>query len=401
MRPTSTRARGRQVAAAAVLVAALGVGLGGCGAELPLPFEAPEGAIPPDSSYQVVDVWSHGQDGADLLGIRDILITQGSGSQLFMVFNQGGTGIAPRGRVNAYPFTRPTPILGIDFPGVFSPVAIASDGDFVFVLDQGDTCLGRAEPTAGTCNVPGWTNRVTNYDAYWRVRRYGLLGGLSDANDSVSTFTDTTMAYVQGIAADDQGRVYVSGTAIIYIVDPDDSRFRTRTFQFRVYRYVPVPRFLGDAPPDRNMPDSFWRRDSTWVAEEGSGLGTLIDPRGLFWSGVGGPALYATDFGKSVVQKLSVHLPSAGFYALDGAESGQPFAGPTDVAVDLAGFVYGLDPGSRRVLRFDPRGTYVQVVNFRGQEGDTLTDPVTAAVNDSMVYVGDGAGKVIRYRRRF
>jgi len=387
------RARGGLVVAglfaAAVMI--------GCGAELPLPYEVPTGEIPPDDSYQVIDVWRHDPGaGVDLSGIRDILITQGSGSQLFMVFNHGGAGLAPRGRVSAYPFTRPVPIVGIDFPGLFSPVAIASGGGYVFVLDQGDTCLGRAEPTAGTCNAPGWNNRVTNYDAYWRVRRYGLLGGITDT----TTFTDTTVAFVQGVAADDQGRVYVSGTAIIYIVDPNDSRFRTRTFQFRVYRYIRGPRYPGVTPPDRNMPGCDWHRDTTWVAEEGSGIGTLIDPRGLFWSGSTGPALYAADFGKSVAQRLSVNLPSTGLYALDGADSGQPFTGPTDVAVDLAGFVYVLDAGTRRVVRHSPAGSFVQVVNFSGQDGDSLADPVSAAVNDSMVYVGDATGKVIRYKRR-
>ena len=398
----------RAIRATRALAAALTVAfwIGGCGSELPLPFETPGDTIPPDDSYQIVDIWRDGEQGANLAGIRDILLTQGSGSQLFMVFNTGGTGLGPRGRVNAYPFTRPTPITGIDFPGLFSPVAIAAGGGYLFVLDQGDTCLGRASPS-GTCNTPGWNNRVTNYEAYWRVKRYGLLGFDPNAPappptvpTDTSSFTDTTLAYVEGIAADDQGRVYVSGTAIISVIDPNNSSLRTRTFQFRVYRYVRGPRYPGVTPPDRNMPGSDWHRDTTWVVEEGSGLGTVIDPRGMDWSGVGIPSLYLTDFGKSVVQRISPNLPSTGLYAMDAAESGLRFDGPVDVAADRAGFVYALDPGTRRVTRHGSTGEFVQVVNYAGQPGDTLLHPVTVAVDDSMVYVGEAAGKVIRYKRR-
>jgi hypothetical protein len=296
--------------------------------------------------------------------------------------------------VQAHSFTQPRPIAGIDFPGLFNPIALATDGDHVYVLDQGDTCLARVPPGASDCSQNSWI--VYNYDAYWRVRRYGLLGGLSDT----TSFTDTTLVTVEGIAADEQGRVYVAGKTLVYLIDPTTERNYTRTTQYRVNRYVRGPRYPGVVPADRNMPGSDWHRDTTWVVEEGSGLGTMVDPRGMVASSALGPALYATDFGKSVAQKISTSLPSTGFYALDGSESGLVFDGPTDIAVDLQGFVYVLDPGTRRVLRFKPDASYLQTVNYRGQEGDTLVAPVTTAVNDSMVYVGDATGKVIRYRRR-
>jgi hypothetical protein len=367
--------------------------LAGCGASLPLPFEIPKGReIPPDGSYQMIDTWTEA-DG--MSGIRDILITQGLGSQLFMVFNHGGTGLAPRGEVRAYPFTRPQPITSIVFPGLFNPVALAAGGGRVFVLDQGDTCIARADTISGNCNTP---NRVSNLGAYWRVRQYGLLGMRSPAD--TSSFTDTTMAFVEGIAADDRGRVYVSGTAIVLVVDPNDSRFITRQYQFRVYRYAPGPR--PDGVPDRNMPGSNWHRDTTFVVEEGSGLGTLIDPRGLFWSPAGGGALYAADFGKNLVQKLSDAFPSTGFLQLDGGQTGQTFRGPTDVAVDLSGFIYALDNGTRRVLRYDPAGDYIQQVNLeRDAQGDSLVNPIAVAADDSLVYIGDATlRKVVRYKRR-
>jgi hypothetical protein len=386
----------RRIVAGGGLLAVLA--LEGCGASLPLPFEIPKGrGIPPDGSYQMIDTWTEA-DG--MHGIRDILITQGPGSQLFMLFNHGGIGLAPRGEVRAYPFTRPQPITSIAFPGLFNPVALAAGAGHVFVLDEGDTCLARAEPGAGTCNVPGWNNRVSNLAAYWRVRQFGLLGMRLPSD--TSSFTDTTLAFVQGIAADDQGRVYVSGTAIVLNVDPNDSRFRTRLFQYRVYRYVRGPRYPGVTPADRNMPGSDWHRDTTFVVEEGSGLGTLIDPRGLFWSPAGGGALYAADFGKNLVQKLSDDFPSTGFLQIDGGQTGNLFRGPVDVAVDLSGFIYALDAGTRRVLRYDAAGDYIQTVNVElDEQGDSLANPITVAVDDTLVYVGDATlRKVIRYNRR-
>ena len=83
--------------------------------------------------------------------------------------------------------------------------------------------------------------------------------------------------------------------AVILVPDPNDARIRTRLFQFRVYRYKRGPRYPGITPPDRLMPGANWHRDTTYVVEEGSGLGTVVDPRGLYWTA---NALYASDFGK-------------------------------------------------------------------------------------------------------
>ena len=158
-------------------------------------------------------------------GIRDILLTQGTGTQLFLLFNHGGTGTASRGEVLAYARLKPTgpqtPLPGIAFQGLFNPVALCVGGDGagrpanrIFVLDQGDTTgAGRSRTHHlrrydRTRTPPGnWRpNDVSDLGLYCRVREYGLLGG-----DTVSTFIDTTMAFVNGIAADAQGRVYVSG----------------------------------------------------------------------------------------------------------------------------------------------------------------------------------------------
>jgi hypothetical protein len=386
----------------------------GCGARFELPTESRARVIPGDGSYQMVATWT------GMTGIRDVLLTQGSGTQLFLLFNTGGADLSSRGDVRSYARKLatgvPAPIPGISFATLFNPIELAAGSSGgagsgrIFVLDAGDTCLARTDPAAPTTCDPSYTangRRVTNFSATWRVREFGLVGG-----DTISTFTDTTLASVTGIAADDRGNVYVAGTAIIYVLDPNDARLRTRLYQYRIYRYARGPRYpgSGNVPGDPNMPGSGdpakpgsgWHRDSTYVVEEGSGLGTLVDPRGLSWSSATGPALYAADFGKNWVQKLNDQAKSTGFYFLDGGLSGTPFNGPTDVVVDLDGFLYICDNGNRRVLRYGGGQTYEQIVNVESDsDGQTLLDPVAVAADDSLVYVADrGLNKVIRYQRR-
>lgn len=391
--------RGRPGLAGMGVAAALGALAAGCGARFDLPTETPQAnVIPGDKSYQMVATWS------GMAGVQDILLTQGSGTQLFVLFNRGGSGLAPRGEVLSYarlrPTGAPTPIDGIAFPTLFNPIALAAGGNRVFVLDAGDSCLAKTDPlTPGVCN-PTFADsgrRVVHFGATWRVREYGLLGG-----DTISTFTDTTVAAVQGIAADAAGNVYVSGTATILVPDQNDPRLLTRTLQYRVYRYARGPRYPGVDPPDRNMPRANWHRDTTWMVEEGSGVGTVSDPRGLFWSGAGGPALYLSDFGKNWIQKLSDSEPSTGFYQLDGNQSGESFNGPLDVTVDLQGYVYVADQGRQRVVRYGPDQLYIQRVDVEADaNGNPLADPVAVAADDSLVYVADrGAAQVLRYKRR-
>ncbi len=377
----------RGLLAVAALLALGALVLAGCGTSFRLPTENRAGReYSSDNSYQMVATWS------GMNGIADILLTQGPGTQLFMLFNRDGVGTAPRGEVYAYALKArppvPVPLPGIEFRSLFVPAALCANDDNVFVLDQGDTALAR-DPRTG---------RVSDLATYWRVREFGLLGG-----DTLSTFTDTSMAFVRGVAADDQGRVYVSGSAIILIPDPQDDRIKTRSFQFRVYRYLKVP--PGSVLPDPYMPGTDrWIRDQSFIVEEGSGLGSLTDPRGLDWVGAGvpgGTALLAADFGKNWVQKLSDATSSTGLFKID-ADSASSLNGPADVAADLAGFIYVADTGNQRVLRFDPSGEFVQRVDVEPDaDGQALQDPVAVAADDSLVYVGDrAAGKVIRYQRR-
>jgi hypothetical protein len=385
--------------ALAVAVAALGTVvslLAGCGTPFQLPTETPGGRLlPSDNSYQMVATWE------GMNGIADILLTQGSGTQLFLLFQHDGIGTAPRGEVLAFALKArppvPAPLPGIEFRGLFVPAALCANKDHVFVLDQGDTALARDPLTGG----------IADLSTYWRVRQYGLLGGdtVTAVATGGGTFTDTSLAFVRGIAADAQGRVYVSGAAIVLIPDPQDPRILTRTLQSRIFRYLPVA--PGSVPRDPYMPGTDrWVKDKNFLVEEGSGLGTVFDIRGIYWApgaaGAGtGSMLLAADFGKNWGQSLSDVVSSTGNFKMDAAQD-TSLNGPTDLAADLAGFIYLCDTGNRRVLRFDPYGEFVQRVDVElDSNGRPLVEPIAVAADDSLVYVADRiAGQVVRYQRR-
>ncbi len=381
------------------LLAALEIA--GCGAAFKLPYEVKTNApLPTDKSYQMLSTW-FSMDGA-----RDILLTQGLGSQLYVLTNRGGIGTAVRGDVKSYPITGglhgsptvPTPLTGFHFDGLFSPIALCSANNLIYVLDQGDTCIARTPVGGATCNG----GRVTDLSHYWRAHVYDLAGdSLPSVPPMTSSFTDTTMAYVNGIAADPAGNVYISGFAIVLVPDPLDNRIKERQFLPRVYKYVRGPRYPGIVPDDVNMPGGGWHRDTTWAVVDGDGRPQVQDPRGIVWSTVGGPALYVADAGKDAVKKITPDGTDA-FFVISEDDVGVRLLDPTAVAVDLQGFIYVSDTGNQRVLRYDPTGTYVQKVNVEKDAAQrTLGNPLGIAADDSLVYVADQAnGCVVRYQRR-
>jgi len=373
----------------------------GCGVGYELPTERPSGRdVPSDQSYQMVATWT-GMDG-----VRDILLTQGAATQLFILFTTSGpddtcsTGgpDVPRGDVRLYPLKAgsgvPTPIDASYFQPLrtlFNPVALASAQNRLFVLDQGDTCLARNHAPGPGSGV------IQDLRAYWRVREYDLSGG-----DTLSTFTDTTFAFVSGIAAGPDGAIYVSGVAIYLDTLETDTRIRTRQFASRVYRYVRGPRYAGVTPPDANMPGANWHRDSTWILRNGSGNASVSNPRGLYFSRYLGNSLFIADRGNDQAKQVSVAVPGLGLVQVDGQSTGANFNAPEDVFADLAGFFYVVDRSNRRVLRYDGAGTFVQRVDVEADaQGQSLLDPVSVAVDDTLAFIADrGRGKVMRYLRR-
>jgi hypothetical protein len=380
--------------------------LAGCGASFKLPTESRGNRIVPgDKSYQMLQTWKGMHGVVDLL-----LLPQGTSEQLYLVFNTGGAGTAPRGAVRPYSLTSPTPITTVNFQNLFNPVAVCGGGDGagaalnrLYVLDQGDTSIARANPATGQPDtVGGWDLRISDLAHYWRVREYHLAGG-----DTVTSFTDTTFAFVSGVAADAAGSVYVSGLAIVILPNPNDIRLHERVFQFRVFKYSRGPRYAGVVPNDRNMPGAAWHRDTTFVSEVGNGTGFVVDPRGMFWNRAIGDGLYVADLGNNRAQRLYDVGVDNGYFALDGTDSGENILEPLDVTADVAGYSYICDTGGRRVLRYDPYGSYVQRVDVEPSEfGQLLHGPVAVAADDSLVYVADrypaypDSDVVIRYKRR-
>ena len=388
---------------AALLLAAVVAIPAGCGGRFELPTEHPGRIIPTDQSYIIVDTWT------GMGGVRDLLITQGQGNQLFVLFNHGGdTGPSvPRGEVKLFPLSNPHPIgQPYFFPlnTLFDPVAIASATNKLFVLDQGDSCQAKFDVRRHTCEADPDTTHATghpfhsqifSYAATWRVREYGLGGG-----DTLSTFTDTTVAQPFGIAADEQGRVYVACLAVFLDSLQTNKNIRTRKFVSRVFRYARGLRYPGVL--DLNMPGTAsWHRDSTWTVFDGSGLSSVSDPRGIFWARTGTNPLFIADRGNNSAKAVSSVLDTLPVLRVDGQETGASFNHPEAVAVDLAGFFYVVDRDNKRVLRFsESPAQFVQRVDT-DKRTHPLADPVGIAVDDSTAYVADpGNGEIVRYKRQ-
>jgi len=386
--------RFRRVAFGAAAIAAASFGaLTGCGQKFEIPTETPAGqVIPGDGEYDMEATW------VNLPGVRDLLYT--SAGQLYVL--QNGSGVV---ELDGYFRFKPVPErLNYPFNTLFNPVQLTDGANpgRVFVLDQGDTCAAR-----GNCSgpTPGNPNQdLVDLSKYWRVREFSLVGaGLLPGMDTVSTFTDTSMAWVEGIAADNQGRVYVSGLAIVLIADELDNRIKTRSFLWRIYRYKRGSRYPGVTPPDHNLPGAAWHRDTTWFVEEGAGTGFLDGVRGIHWrSTPAGSGLFASEVDNNRAQKLYDDLTSTGYFQITEDGVGDRIVTPLDVYADELGSVYVADTGNRRVLRFDANGNFIQRVDVDlDAQSQALENPVTVAADSLVTFVGDRArGKVIRYRRR-
>jgi hypothetical protein len=378
----------------------------GCGGRFELPTEHRDFIVPTDQSYAMLATW-YGMDG-----VQDLLITQGQGNQLFALFNRGGTGdhTVPRGEVKLFPLSRPAPIgppYFQDLRTLFNPVALAAGSapQRMFVLDQGDSCQAKFDARRNSCAPdPDTTiatghpfpNLIYDYLATWRVREYSLGGG-----DTVSTFTDTTFAKPYGIAADDQGRVYVAGLVVVLDTLQTDQRIRTRKHVSRIYRYKRGPRYAGI--PDLYMPGTDqWHRDTTWVVFDGTGSSSVSDPRGIQWSPRSGTPLFVADRGNNQAKGVSSFSINTPIVRTDGSVTGATFNHPEAIAADRADFFYVVDRENRRVLRFSISGEFIQRVDVEpNADGLPLLDPTSIAVDDSLAYIADrGRSQIIRYKRR-
>ena len=260
-----------------------------------------------------------------------------------------------------------------------------------------DVRRGTCEADKDTTHVTGhpFRSQIYDYNSTWRVREY-----LTTGDDTLSTFTDTTMSQPYGIAADDQGRVYVAGIAVVLDTSQTDQRIRTRRFASRVYRYVRGP--LGPGIQDPYMPGSLeWHRDPTWLVLDGSGNSSISDPRGIEWAPDGSNALFIADRENNQVKAVSTQAIGQSIVSVDGQTTGSNLNHPEDVATDRAGFFYLVDRENHRVLRYDRAGNSVQRVDEKpNAHGLPLLDPTAVTADSSLVYVADrGRGQIIVYNR--
>ena len=351
----------RRAGALALTAATLGLAGGGCGGAFTLPEETPGGVIPQAGSYAYVGSMT------GLGGLTDVLLTRGTGSSLFVVGDSAYVRQYPR-------FFRPggiTPPLGTAFPGIYKPTKVCQGPAVLYVLDFGDTLLAQADTSKG----PGFL-------------RFKLTGG-------AATFTlrDTAIAEARGIAADAAGNVYISCIAKEFIRDdPQDPRRRTFKYVSRIYRYLAAQGFA---------------RDTGFYVGDGQGVGIVFDPGDIFVRARNGQIyLYVADTGKDLGQRLEVVDGNGGeslpALALDGAQSGTNVALPPDMTADDSGFMYLVDRGNRRVLRFDEFGEYQQKVNIElDLDADSLHVPIAVSVDDTLAYVADHqTGKISQYKKR-
>jgi len=355
------RARSRRNGGVAGLLL-LALVLPGCGGSFELPEETPGGTIPQAGSYAY-------QGRLKGLGSpTDVLLTLGTGSSLFVVGDSSYVRQYPR----FFQLGGNTPPIGTSFTGFLKPTKICQGPAVLFVLDFGDTLLAQTDTSKG----PGFL-------------RYGLTGGTPTL-----VRRDTSIADARGIAADPAGNVYISCIAREFIRDdPQDPRRRTFKFVSRVYRYLAAEGFA---------------RDPSFYVADGQGLGIVFEPGDIFVRPRGSEVLYlyVADTGKDLVQRLRVEddnngesLPSL---PIDGSDSGTPIILPPDTGADDQGFIYVVDRGNRRVLRYDELGQYQQKVNIElDLDSDSLHVPIAVSADDSLVYVADNlTGKVSSYKKR-
>jgi sugar lactone lactonase YvrE len=413
------RARRTLAAAALLAIAALAALVaGGCGSSFKLPTEQTANrAAPADKSYQMIATWT------GLTGVTDVLLIPGP--QLYLAFR----GTTQPGRVYEFSTTVPQPLatdrfLGMIFvppprkslPGALGPpitllhpAALAANATSVFVLDQGDTAAARGfrdpnwfELSCG--KIDGVNRTIVDITKYWFVREYDIKG-----RTLKTAFTDTTFAYVNGVAADAQGRVYVSGVINHCFIDPFDGRVKTLDSEYRIYRYQrgTSDRFVLGAAGGDTLQLGVWGRDPSLEVVEGTGIGSTLDPRGMSWSAVTGAALFFADHGNNEVQKYDPLGGLASSFKLSDCADTTLLVQPTDVDVDAEGNVYVVDAGNQRVFRYSADGdTCVQRVDIEHNSQDKpLTAPSAAATLDfngtNYVYVVDPpVSQVVIYRRR-
>jgi hypothetical protein len=364
----------RHLAALPALLLIVLVCAPGCGSKFSLPPESTGKLVPPDSAFTFKGVLG------GLTDVTDILVTRSSGNQLLVIRGSAPDtrtecdGDLPGGIVQLYPLFAHTgtPPLSIGFAHLVRPTLAAENGGLLFIYDAGDTCKRFAQPELAP-----------------RVALYQI-----GTAETLATFTDTSWAALRGLAASTDRTVYVSGT--FRIQEPDEFGRRTLRFRDGIWRYKETDAFTHR-----------YTRDGGWTVLEGTGTGFVSRQSGIAWGPPANPYLWVADGDKQAIQKLAIETDSLshGVYQFDGTSTGLRFQDPVDVAVDDSSYLYVVDRGSGRVLRYFDDGSqadFIQKVNLGILQNEPLLQaPNATAVLDTIVFVADPPnGAVLRYERR-
>jgi hypothetical protein len=374
-----------------------------------LPTEHPGRVVPSDQSYGMLATWKN------MDGVKDLVLTQGQGNQLFVLFNQGGTGgpDVPRGDVKLFPLTRPEAIGAPYFDpmkALYNPVAIAAATNKLFVLDQGDTCLAKFDVVRGTCEADPTPvsadttkpqprrNMIRDYRATWRVREYGLRR----RRHAVDVHRHDVRAALRH-------RRRRAGTCLR--LGPRGRARHARHGRAHPHAQVRVARLpdTAAAPSTRASPTATCPARPRGVATPRGSCSTAPAPRRFF-----GSARHPLDaHGREpAVHRRSWQQSGEGRLDRRGGRQHRPRgrAGDRREPQCIPRPSRRTSPASstssiadnRRVLRYSQTGEYIQRVDVEvNADGLPLLDPVGIAVDDSLAYVADrGRAQILRYRRR-
>ncbi len=149
---------------------------------------------------------------------------------------------------------------------------------------------------------------------------------------------------------------------------------------------------------------------SVWVAAYGSNELVRIDPNGVVRTRVRGPIngfdrpydiargpdgrMYVSEYKGNRVSVLDASGKWLSYIGSKGRGEGQ-FVGPQNLAVDGAGYLYAVDFGNRRVVKFAPDGKPVLAFGSKKDSFSGLESPTGIAAIDGEVFVADAVLRAI------
>ena len=270
-----------------------------------------------------------------------------------------------------HPVNAPIEVLGVRAAGdeytvALDDVLVAPDGDpLALELDFEDP-----EDADGWIDGPFFVN-----DPAPAVLRFLTS---QQTTSLQATLTDPAWLSIHGVAVDRDRTLYVS----VQEQDPSDPTGVIRRGQ--IHRFSSTGERLSA------------------LAESGTGLGFVVEPRDLAFDG---SDLLVADEALNRVQKLDLETTNQAVFQIPPIDVEEPwFAGPTEVATDFEQFIYVADTRNDRVMRYSPEGAFADTV-YSLTYGPTapagaILAPSAIAATDSTVLVADRANERLVFLKR-